>query len=221
MKSRKRSIMTSTDRKAKKKRAKLSRADRIKILEYGLIALAVLLFLGASLYYGLRCIGETPEPDAEATASPVPTEDTSVRGMRVLNALEDAGISVETADGDYRLTLAGGVTVTMRMQSDDGGIRTLSFETLLCPDPKGDTATEQSLREENAQTEDALRTVFDAVMPVFGRGAAESETLVKQCRKVTESGEPYARRYGDYSVRIRSDADVLPQSVSVTFTRDR
>ena len=107
------------------------------------------------------------------------------------------------------------------MQSDDNGILSLSFETLLCPDPKGDTATEQSLRDENAKTLEAIRTVFDAVMPVFGRSVADSETIVKQCRKVVETGEPYAKRLGDYSVRIRSDIDALPQAVVVTLLRDR
>lgn len=212
--------MTSTDRKSKRKHAPIPRADRVKILEYGLIVLVVLLFLAASLFYGLSCSAKKTDPDAEATASPEPTEDPSIRGMRVLNALEDAGVSVELIDGNYRLT-AKNVCITMRMESDDDGIRSLSFEALLCPDPSGDTATEQTLRDSNAETVEALRTVFDAVMPVFGRSAADSETIVRQCRKVVESGEPYAKRLGDYSVRILSDIDALAQSVTVTLIRDR
>ena len=213
--------MTSTDRKTKKKRAAISRAGWVRILEYGLIALAVLLFIGASLYYGLSCSAESADPNAGTTASPEPTEDPSIRGMRVLSALENAGIPIELSDGDYRLTLPGDVQIDMRMESDGNGLRSLSFETLLCPDPDGDTAAEQTLRDENAQTVEALRTVFDAVMPVFGRSAADSETLVKQCRKVVETGEPYAKRLGDYSVRIRSDIEAIPQTVLVTLTRDR
>lgn len=221
MKSRKRFTMTSTDRKSKRKRAPVSHVDRVKIFEYGLIVLVVLLFLAASLFYGLSCSAGKADPNVEATASPEPTEDPSIRGMRILNALEDAGVSVALLDGDYRLTLPGDVLITMQMQSDDGGVRSLTFETLLCPDPNGDTATEQLLRDENAETVDALRTVFDAVMPVFRRSAADSETIVKQCRKVVETGEPYAKRLGDYSVRVLSDADAVPQTVCIAITRDR
>ena len=206
----------SSDRKTKKKRSFLY-TERFKILEYGLIGLLVLLFGAGALFYGLR--GKDAPQDA-ATPSPEPTADVSIRGMNVLNALEAANVSVYLSDGGYLLTAPNGVTLTMRMESDDAGIRILSFETPLCPDPEGEGAIETALRAENENTVDALRTVFDAVMPVFRRSVADSETIVRQCRTVVAKGVPYAKKLGGYSVRVLSDTDALPQSVTVTLNRD-
>ena len=220
MKSRKRYSSMSTDRKPKKKRSFLY-AERFQILEYGLIGLLVLLFAAGALYYGLKHKDAPASVDAASFPSPEPTADPSVRGMNVLAALENAEIAVALTDDGYTLTAPNGVSIAMLMESDDRGIRVLSFETLLCPDPTEDSAVAAALREENARSVEALRTVFDAVMPVFSRSVADSETVVKQCRTVVEKGTPYAKKLGDYSVRIRSDLDALPQSVVITFTRNQ
>ena len=209
----------STDRRSKKKRA-IRRVERFKIIEYVLIGLVILLFLGLSIYYGsgrsLTGSKNTPEP----TVSPAPTEDSSIRGMRVFAALEDAGFSVVAKDGDYTVTSSDGVVFSMRMQSDDAGIVTLSFETPYCSDPKEEGALYDALREENRRTSEALRDLFDCIMPVFHRSIYDSETIVKQCAKVVSKGESYSKHFGDYSVRILSDPDAVPQTVAVTFIRD-
>ena len=207
----------STDRK-KKRRFSFLYTERFKLLEFGLIGLLVLLFTAGALYFGLK--GEDA-PAAEPTPTPEPTADTSIRGMNVLAALEAAGVSVVLNDDGYTLTSPNEVPLSMRMESDEQGIVSLSFETLFCPDPSGDSAVADALRAENVKTEAALRTVFDAVLPVFRRSIADSETLVKQCKTVVSKGTPYAKDLGRYSVRIVSDLAALPQSVTVTLTRDR
>lgn len=207
----------STDRK--KRTRSFLQSERFRIIEYACAVLVVLLFFGLAVWYGVA--RSATDPDAAATASPEPSADTSIRGMNVLNALEGAGVDVVPKDGLYTLTAPNGVPFDMRMESDDRGIVSLSFETLLCPDPSDDSAVSAALREQNELTVSALRDVFDAVMPAFHRSAADSETIVAQCQKVVKSGAPYAKRLGDYSVRVLSDPDAVPQSVCITLIRDR
>ena len=212
----------STDRKSRKKKRSFLHTESFRIVEYGLIGLLVLLFGAGALFYGLRGGREAAEPEASPSPSPVPTADVSIRGRNVLQALTDADVAIELTEDGYALTAPNGVSLTMTMTSDPdgGGIETLTYETLLCPDPADDSAASNALREENADTLEALRTVFDAVLPVFRRGVADSETLVKQCRTVVKTGDPYAKKLGDYAVRILSDADALPQRVTVVFSRN-
>lgn len=209
----------STDRKRKTKHSFLY-AERFRILEYGLIGALVLLFAAGAVLYGLKSREAEPVSDAPASPTPVPTADPSIRGMNVLAALEDANVTVALDGDDYALTAPNGVPLTMTMGSDDDGVRTLSIETYLSPEPDGESTVAQELRKQNAQTIEALRAVFDAVMPVFHRSIADSETIVKQCRSVVEKGESYAKRFGSYSARILSDIDHHPQSVVVTLVRD-
>lgn len=209
-----------SNKKIRKKKSSFLYAERFKILEYGVIGLLVLLFGAGALTYALKEKRAASEPEIAATPSPAPTADPSIRGMNVLNALEDAGASVELTDESYRLTAPNGVLLTMWMDSDESGIRTLEFTTLLCPDPTDNSAVAEALREENARTVEALRTVFDAVMPVFRRSTADGETIVKQCQTVVLKGTPYAKKLGSYSVRILSEPDPPPQSVTVTLKRD-
>ena len=209
----------STDRTRKKKHSFLY-TERFKILEYGLIGLLVLAFGVGAIVYERKSRTAEKEPPA-ASPSPVPTADASIRGMNVLAALEDADVSVEPDGDGYLLTAPNEITLTMFMESDGNGIRSLTIETLLCPDPAGDSEVEQALRQRNGNAVAALRTVFDALMPVFRKSVADSETIVKQCQTVALKGAPYAKRLGSYSVRVQSDPNALPQSVTVTLTRDR
>lgn len=219
MKSRITSFPMSTERKKKRKLSFLY-SERFKIIEYVCIVLVVLLFLGLAIAHGMKNPSDKTLSE-ETTPSPVPTADPSVRGMNALNALEQAGVAVVLEDGVYGLTASNGVSLTMRMQSDDAGIRTLSIEALLCPDPTDEGAVSDALRAQNEQTVSALREVLDALLPVFHRSVSDSETIVKQCRTVVEKGTSYAKQLGNYSVRVLSDPESLPQSVTVTFTRDR
>ena len=212
-------ITMSTDRKRKKKRAIL-RVERIRIIEYVSIALVILLFLGLAFFYGSGRSLRNPQATAEPTVSPVPTEDPSIRGMNVFSALEDAGFLVDTTEGGYRLTAPNDVVFSMQMQSDDKGILTLSFETPYCADPKEEGAIFDALRAENERTTDALRTLFDCVMPVFHRSISDSETIVKQCATVVAKNTSYSKHLGNYSVRILTDPDAMPQTVSITLIRD-
>ncbi len=210
----------STDRSKKKRR--FSRIERIKIIEYGLIALVVLVFIGLAILYGTKDSRQDPnETTAVPTATPVPTEDPSIRGMNVLDALVEAGFSVDyLEDTRYDVRSSDGVAFTMRMVSDDRGVKTLSFETILCPDSEEDTEFARVLNAENRRTVYALRSLFDCVLPVFRRPAADSDTIVKQCQKVVKSFEPYAKHLTRYSVRITSDPDAIPQTVLITLIRD-
>ncbi|MBQ6077535.1 MAG: hypothetical protein IJK88_05485 [Clostridia bacterium] len=210
----------STDRKRKKKRA-IVRIERIKIIEYVFIGLVILLFCAMALYYGNGCSRKGRYADVEATASPVPTDDPSIRGMNVFSALEANGFTVTLQGDSYTVTAPNEVVFTMRMQSDDKGIMTLSFETPCCPDPEEEGAVYDALRRENRRTVDALRELFDCIMPVFRRPMSDGETIVQQCAKVVEKGNSYAKRLGDYSVRILSDPDAIPQTVSITLMRDK
>ena len=105
-------ITMSTDRKTKRKRAIL-RIERIKIIEYASIGLVILLFLGLAIRYGTaKSAVDDAAPDP--TVSPVPTEDTSIRGMNVFRALEAAGFTVESS---RRLTLSAEASRPFSMYS--------------------------------------------------------------------------------------------------------
>lgn len=218
MKSRKRFITMSTDRSKKKKTKRFLQAERVKIIEYALIGFIVLMFVGLSVLYGLKRSAEDAPAAPTEEASPSP--DTAIRGMHLLNALEDAGFTVVRENGAYRLTSSGGVSFDMQMESDRDGILSLAFETLLCTDPEGDALVHQTLREENRKTVDALRALFDAVMPVFRKTVSDSETIVKQCQNTVKSGASYAKSLGQYGVRILSDPNVVPQTVRITLERN-
>ncbi len=207
----------STDR-TKKKRG-FPRVDRIKIIEYVCIGLVILLFLGLAIFYGGKKTGRAAT-DAEASPSPVPTDDPSIRGMNILDALDRAGFETVYHTDRYDVKSPDGVAFDMRMESDDKGLVRLSFETLLCADLDDGTETANVIREKNRQTVAALRALLDSVMPVFRRTIADSDTIVKQCRKVAETGEPYSKHFGKYSVRISSDPSVVPQTVMILFVRD-
>ena len=217
---RRRTSNTMSNKRSRKKKPSFLYAERFKVLEYGLIGLLVLAFGAGALVYALKGRAATVS-DGSLTPSPEPTADLSVRGMNVLNALEDAAIKVTRTDDGYTLTAPNGVSFSMQMESDDSGIRTLEIATQLCPDPTDDSAVSELLRGENARTVEALRTVFDAVMPVFHRSTADSETIVRQCQTVVLKGTPYAKKLGDYSVRILSDTDAIPQTATVSLARDR
>ena len=208
----------STDGKAKKKAKRFLQAERMKIVEYVLIGLIVLLFVYLALHYGKKPQSSDAFVEASALASPTP--DMSVRGMHILTALDDAGFSVERTDGVYHLTAANDVPIEMSMDSDSRGIVSLSFLTPLCPDPEGEAAVHEALRQKNRESVEALRALFDAVMPVFHGTVADSETIVKQCQSVVEKNESYAKEFGTYSVRILAHTDVLPETVGVTFDRN-
>ena len=209
--------MTSTDKK-KNKRGRI-RAERVKIIEYCCIGLVILLFLGLAFFYG-RKDHTTAPAEADASPSPVPTEDSSIRGKNLLGALERASFDVTYLPDSYSVQSSDGIAFVMRMESDDRGIVSLSFETLFCADPEEESEIADLLRAENRKTTEALRALFDAVMPVFHRPIADSDTIVKQCQKVVKSGEPYSKHFGTYSVRITSDPQAVPQSVTIRFIRD-
>jgi hypothetical protein len=215
----KRFITMSTDRRRKKKRAIL-RVERFKIIEYVSIALVILLFLGLAIFYGSGHSLRKPEPTAEPTVSPVPTDDPSIRGINVFTALEEAGIVLTRTENGYTVTAQNGVAFSMQMQSDDKGIVSLAFETPYCADPKEEGAVYDALREENARSDDALRELFDCIMPVFHRPISDSETIVKQCANVVAKSTSYSKHFGHYSVRILTDPDAVPQTVSVMLIRD-
>lgn len=218
-KSRKSCITMSTDRKSKKKRA-IRNIERMKIIEYVSIGLVVLLFLGMAIFYGSGRSLHKQAPTAEPTVSPVPTDDPSIRGMNVFSALEEGGFSVQMSESGYTVTAPNDVVFSMQMRSDDKGILSLSFETPYCADPKGEGAAYDALREENERTVDALRELFDCVMPVFHRPISDSETVVKQCANVAAKNTSYSKHLGSYSLRILTDADAIPQTVSVALIRD-
>ena len=217
MKDRKRLLTMSTD--GKKKKHGFPRIERIKIIEYGCIGLVVLLFWGLAVFYGGKK-SEDHVSDAEVSPSPLPTEDPSIRGKNVLDALEKAEFTVIFLQEYYDLHSPDGVAFEMRMESDNHGLIKLSFETFLCPDPDEETETAKLIRAENKQSLEAIRTLFDAIMPVFHRPIADSDTITKQCEKVVKTGETYAKHFSNYSVRITSDPEVIPQRVTVRFVRD-
>lgn len=216
--SRRQCTTMSTDRKTKRKRPAV-RLERIKIIEYVSIGLVILLFLGMAICYGNRK-SRNDTAEAAPTVSPEPTDDPSVRGMHVFSALEKAGFFVEKADDGYTVTADNGVVFQLHMKSDDKGIVQLSVETPFCPDPEEEGAVFDALREENRKTEQAIRDLFDAVMPVFHRPISDSETVVKQSAKVVGKGETYAKHLGQYSLRILSDTESVPQTVCISLIRD-
>ena len=57
-------------------------------------------------------------------------------------------------------------------------------------------------------------------MPVFHRPISDSETVVKQCANVAAKNTSYSKHLGNYSLRILTDADAIPQTVSVALIRD-
>ena len=204
----------STKKSSKRKRA-IVRFERIKIIEYVLIGLVILLFLALAIFYGS---GRTAH-SKDVVISPTPTEDTSIRGMRLFSALDNAGLSVTVSGDLYTVTATNGVVFEMRMQSDDQGIVSLSFETPYCADPTEEGAVYDALRAETRKTAEALRELFDLVMPVFHRGIDDSETVVKQCAKTVQKGESYSKRLGSYALRILSDPEAIPQTVTVALQR--
>lgn len=240
-KSRKRSITMSTE-KTKKKKRRFRKFEWIRIVEYGLIALVVLAFIGLAIFYGTRrkaldgegenagvdvtpSASETPLPSATPlpTATPEPTADPSIRGMNVLDALERAGFTVVYTPSQYNVTAPNQTAFTMHMYSDNRGIRSLDVETPLCPDPEGDSVTARMLREENERTVTALRELFDCLMRVFDRTVADSDTIVSQCLKVVQSGSRYSKHLGHLTVRIDtvfSGPGNSVQSVTVQLERD-
>ena len=204
---------------SKKKKSVFRRIERIKIIEYGCIGLVILLFLGLAIVYGGQRSADR-SAEADASPSPVPTADTSIRGMNVLNALTAASFEVTYQQEHYDVCSPDGVAFEMQMQSDDKGIVALSFETLLYADPEDGTETSSLIATENKQTVNALRTLLDAIMPVFHRTITDSDTITAQCQKVVRSGEPYSKHFGTYSIRITSDPDADLQTVKIQFIRD-
>ena len=207
----------STDRKKKKR--SVPRFERIKLIEYGCIGLVILLFVGLAILYGTKEKAQK-EPAADAAPTSVPTPDDSIRSKALFDALEKGGFSVAYQPDHYDVLSPDGVPFSMQMTSDDRGIRDLSFETQLCPDPEEETETGRLLRAENQRVINEMRLLFDCVLPVFRRPVSNSDTIVKQCRKVVKDGEPYSAHFGHYSVRILSDPESSPQTVIVRLIRD-
>lgn len=214
----------STDRKKSKRR--FPRVERIKIVEYGLITLVVLAFIGLAIYYG-SCRSASKGSDAQApvssvsTVSPKPTDDRSIRGMYIFTALSNAEFTVTFREaGLYDVVSKDGVSFVMRMRSDDKSIKVLSFETLLSADMEEDTETARILNAQNKQTLDAMQKLFDCIMPVFRRNISDSDTIVKQCQKVVKGNETYSKNLTDYTVRITSDPEAIPETVLVELLRN-
>lgn len=205
----------STDRK----KHSVPHIVNTKILEYGAIGLVILLFLGLAILYGVKKPKQGAD-EAETASTPVPTADSSIRGKNILDAIEDSAFTLTYRQDHYDLTYANGSAMELRMRSDDAGLRELSVTALLCPDPEGDSEIERLLRSENAQTTAALRELFDRIMPVLRRTAADSDTIVKQCTKVVKTGEVFSKHMGQFTVRIQSDPEAIPQSVTITLLRD-
>lgn len=209
--------MMLTDR-TKKKRG-VPRIDRVKIIEYVCIGLVVLLFLGLAIFYG-RNHGETDPVEIEATPSPVPTDDPSIRGKNVLDAIEGSAFTLTYRQDHYDLVSEDGTAIEMRMQSDDNGITRLSFETLLCADPEEESVISGSLIAENKRSLHAIRELLDLIMPVLKRTVSDSDVIVSQCKKVVQSGETYSKHIGQFTVRVQSDPEAIPQTVLIEFIRD-
>lgn len=207
----------STDR-AKKKRG-VPRIDRVRIIEYVCIGLVVLLFLGLAILYGKKQDKAVPS-FAEATPSPVPTDDPSIRGKSVLDAIDGSSFTLTYQRDYYDIVSDDGTAFIMRMLSDDSGITQLSFETLLCADPEEENEISVSLIAENKRTLHAMRDLLDLIMPVLKRTVSDSDVIVGQCKKVVKSGEPYSKHIGRFTVRVDSDPDAIPQTVLIEFIRD-
>ena len=207
----------STDR-AKKKRG-VPRIDRVKIIEYVCIGLVVLLFLGLAIFYG-RNHDETDPAAAEVTPSPVPTDDPSIRGKNVLDAIDGSSFTLTYRQDHYEIASDDGTAFEMHMLSDDSGITRLSLETLLCADPEAENEIAESLIAENKRTLRAMQDLLDLIMPVLKRTVSDSDVIVGQCKKVVKTGEPYSKHIGRFTVRVHSDPDAIPQTVLIEFIRD-
>ncbi len=209
----------STDSKKRKRR--FPRIERIKIVEYGLIALVVLAFIGLAIWYGTRKPGSDGSPAPSPSDSPTPTADSSIRGMNVWNALLDAGFHIpEPENGLYDVKSPEGASFVMQMRSDDKGILLLSFETVLSEDLSEDTEYARVLNQQNRNTLDAIRSLFDCVMPVFKRPRSDSDMIAKQCEKTVKSGETYSKNLSGYTVRISSDPESVSQTVTIELIRN-
>ena len=208
-----------------RKKHKFARIERMKLIEYGCIALVILLFLALAFVYGTKKHAKN-DPSASASPTPVPTADTSTRGMNVLAAIKDAGFDVDYYPDHCDVIPPENanspvdITFTLRMESDDDGILLFSVETKLYPEPDDGTETEKMIAEENRETVAALRKLFDSVIPVFHRSLSDSNTIVTQCQKVVKTGEPFSRKWGDYTVSITSDLTVSPQKVIISLIRN-
>lgn len=217
MKSLRRSFTMSTDKRKKKPR--IPRVERIKIIEYGCIGLVIALFLGLAIFYGGKArIADIPE--AEAVSSPVPTDDRSIRGKKILDAIEVSSFRLSYQQDHYDLVSQNNILIEMRMQSDDTGLQRLSFETPLCADPDDEGTIADTVKEQNRNTVEALRDLLDLIMPVLRRNVSDSDTIVKRCTEVVKSGEPYSKHMGQFTVRIHSDPDEIPQTVVIEWIRD-
>lgn len=204
----------STEKRGKKKRIGLS-IERVRIIEYVCIGLVVLLFTGLAVWYGTRS-KDVPDPAEPA----LPTPDTLIRGEHIWDALDRGGYSYVPDGSGFLLTAPDDTVFRMMLTNDADGIVELTVETELCADPEDDSETSKLLREKNRQSLDSLRDLFDRIMPVFHRTVADSDTIVMQCSKVVSDGGPYSKKLGEYSVRITSDPDRLPQIVVITLTRN-
>ena len=209
----------STNRAKAKKKRDVPRIDRVKIIEYVCIGLVILLFLGLALLYG-RNRGETDPVEAEATPSPVPTADPSIRGKNVLDAIDGSSFTLTYQQDHYDIVSEDGIALEMRMLSDDSGITRLSFKTVLCADPEEENEVSESLIAENKRTLHALQDLLDLVMPVLKRTVSDSDVIVAQCKKVVKTGESYSKHIGHFTVRIQSDPEAIPQAVLIEFIRD-
>ena len=211
--------MMSTDKKKKKRVA--PRIDRIKIIEYVSIGLVILLFLGLAFLYGRNKEESAPATPAPTIAvSPVPTKDTSIRGKNILDAIDGSSFSLTYQQDRYDLLSSDGVAIEMHMLSDDDGLSKLSFVTELCADPEDASTVSAALKAENKRTVSALRDLLDLIMPVLRRTVSDSDTIVKQCTEVVSSGESYSKHIGRFTVRILSDPDISPQTVTIEFIAD-
>ena len=65
-----------------------------------------------------------------------------------------------------------------------------------------------------------MRDLLDLIMPVLRRNVSDSDTIVKRCTEVVKSGEPYSKHMGQFTVRIHSDPDEIPQTVVIEWIRD-
>lgn len=207
----------STEQKKKSKYTRgYLRMERIRIIEFACIGLVILLFLGLAIWYGTKPRDEAPE----AEPTPAPTEDTAIRGRYVFDALENAGFALTPNADGYDVLSPNGTALSLRIVSDDKGILTLSVQGDLCADPEDDSAISTALRELNAQTLDALRALFDAVLPVFHRTAKDSDTIVTTCRKAADGQTPGYAKLGDYTLSVVPDAEAVPATVLVTLSRN-
>ena len=208
----------STDKKGKSKtKHPLLPFERLKIIEFVAIGLMMLVFIALSVYYG--CRGGEPEPVEEAP-TPAPTADAAIRARNAFDALENAGYVLSPAGDSYDVTTPEGVSVRLRIVSDDAGIAALSVTAPLYADPGVDTPVTRALREQDDATLSAVRNLFDRILPVFHRDRKDSDTIAAQSRKVADSGTTYSARFDEYTLRIESDLTEVPQTVVIRLIRN-